>query len=94
MTTKMYKKDKEEIKEAVKEAVKERNAILPSWVYESLRYITVALLPTIGVVITTLADVWGWDLPAQQISTTLDVIGMALGALFLGSKIVTDQNNA
>lgn len=70
------------------------NNFLPQWFYEALRWITVLLLPTIGWVISGLAAAWNWDLPVGAITTTLDIAGTALGALFLGSKIATDKANA
>lgn len=71
----------------------EVNNFLPKWFYEVLRWVTVAALPTIGAVIAGLDGYWNWGLPIAAITGTLDLIGMALGALFLGSKIATDRAN-
>lgn len=71
----------------------EINNFLPKWFYEALRWITVAALPTLGTIISGLDGYWNWGLPIAAITGTLDLIGMALGALFLGSKIVTDKAN-
>lgn len=68
-----------------------KNYPLSNAIYEGLRWVTVALLPTIGAVISGLNAAWNWGLPIEAISTTIDIIGMALGALFLGSKLSYDK---
>lgn len=72
----------------------EQKQFLPQWLYEALRWVTVLLLPTLGWVITGLDGYWNWGLPVAAISGTLDIAGTALGALFLGSKVITDKKNA
>ena len=67
---------------------------LPHSVYEAIRWIVALLLPTLGWVIAGLDSAWSWGLPVAAITTTLDIIGTALGALFLGSKYFTDIKNS
>lgn len=62
-------------------------------IYEGLRWVTVALLPTASTVLSGLNAAWGWNLPMEAICTTIDIVGMALGALFLGSKISYDKKS-
>lgn len=62
-------------------------------IYEALRWIIAIALPATGILITTLANIWGWNIPAEQISLTLDAIGLFLGAIFGISKIVNDKKN-
>lgn len=61
--------------------------------YEAIRWIIAIALPATGILITTLANIWEWNIPAEQISLTLDAIGLFLGAIFGISKIVNDKKN-
>ena len=65
--------------------------MLPSKIYEILRWIIAIALPAIGVLITTLNGIWNLGWPAEQISLTLDAIGLFLGAIFGISKIQHDK---
>lgn len=63
-------------------------------VYEAIRWIIAIALPAIGILIATLTNIWGWNIPAEQISLTLDAIGLFLGTIFGISKIVNDKRSA
>ena len=65
--------------------------MLPEKIYESIRWIIAIVLPALGLLITTLANIWGWEIPAEEISLTLDAIGLFLGAIFGISKIANDR---
>jgi hypothetical protein len=65
--------------------------MLPSKIYEILRWTIAIALPAIGVLITTLNGIWNLGWPAEQISLTLDAIGLFLGAIFGISKIQHDK---
>lgn len=65
--------------------------MLPQKVYEALRWIIAIALPAIGVAITSLNAIWELNLPAEQISLTLDTVGLFLGAIFGISKIANDK---
>ena len=65
--------------------------MLPDKVYEVLRWIVAVFLPALGVFFSTLAEVWGWDLPTQAILTTLSAIELFLGAIFGISKVIYDR---
>ena len=67
--------------------------MLPQKVYETLRWTIAIALPAIGGLITTVNAIWELGWPAEQISLTLDAIGLALGALFGISKIEHDKKN-
>lgn len=67
--------------------------MLPQKVYESLRWIIAIALPALGVLITTINAVWNLGWPAEQISLTLDAVGLFLGAIFGISKIENDRKN-
>lgn len=65
--------------------------MLPQKVYEALRWIIAIVLPAISLLIITLANIWEWDLPSEQISLTLDAIALFLGTVFGISKIKNDK---
>lgn len=65
--------------------------MLPQKVYEALRWLIAIVLPALGVLIVTLNNVWNLGWPAEQISLTLDAIGLFLGAIFGISKVINDK---
>lgn len=68
--------------------------MLPSKVYEFIRWTIAIVLPATGVLLTSLSSIWGWeDFPAEAISLTLDAIGLFLGAVFGISKIAHDKES-
>lgn len=67
--------------------------MLPSKVYEIIRWAIAIAIPAIGLLITTLANIWNWDIPAEQISFTLDAIALFLGTIFGISKITNDKKS-
>lgn len=64
---------------------------LPQAVYEAIRWIIAIAIPAVGLLITTLNEIWGLNLPAEAISGTLDAVGLFLGALFGISKVTNDN---
>ena len=65
--------------------------MLPQKIYEVLRWIVVLVLPALGVLIDDLGNTWGWDLPYEAISKTLDIVAVFLGTIFCISKVVNDN---
>lgn len=65
--------------------------MLPQRTYEAIRWIIAIVLPAIGVLVVTLESIWGLGLPAEEISLTLDAVGLFLGTVFGVSKIINDQ---
>lgn len=59
--------------------------------YEALRWTIAIVLPALGILITTLSNIWAWNIPAEEISLTFDAIGLFLGAVFGISKVVYDR---
>lgn len=66
--------------------------MLPSKVYEAIRWTIAIALPALGIFLTSISDIWELNIPAGQISLTLDAIGLFLGALFGISKLVNDSS--
>ena len=67
--------------------------MLPQKLYESLRWIIAIILPAIGVFIVSIDSIWALGLPAQEISLTLDAVGLFLGTIFGISKVVHDKDD-
>lgn len=66
--------------------------MLPQKLYESLRWIIAIILPAIGIFIVSLDSIWGLGIHSEQISLTLDAIGLLLGTIFGISKITNDRD--
>ena len=67
--------------------------MLPKRTYETLRWLIAIVLPATGVLTVTLESIWGFGLPAEEISLTLDALGLFLGTIFGISKIVNDKKD-
>lgn len=67
--------------------------ILPKKVYETIRWLIAIALPAVGLLITTLDNIWDLGLPAEAISSTLDAVGLFLGAIFGISKLSNDKRS-
>lgn len=65
--------------------------MLNKTLYETLRWVVVIVLPAISVLITNLGKTWGWELPYEAISATIDYIALFLGVIFGISKIQNDR---
>ena len=66
--------------------------MLPHKLYEILRWLIWIVLPAIGVLITTLAGAWGWNIPLDAILATLSGIELFLGTILGISKINYDKS--
>lgn len=66
--------------------------MLPQKLYEAIRWIIAIALPAIGLLLTNLSSIWGWEnFPAVAISSTLDALGLFLGGIFGISKVMHDK---
>lgn len=59
--------------------------------YEIIRWVIAILLPALGLLLVNINNAWNLGLPADEISTTLDALGLFLGTVFGVSKIVNDK---
>lgn len=73
-----------------KQTVPETSAVLPKWLYEGLRWLSAVLLPGVATLLAALNAAWGWGLPMDAILATFVAVETFIGAVFLGSKLVTD----
>lgn len=67
--------------------------ILPTKVYEVLRWFIWIVLPAVGVLLSTLAGAWGWNIPLDAILATLSGIELFLGTILGIAKISNDKEN-
>lgn len=58
-----------------------------SKLYEVLRWVIWIVIPAIGVLISTLAKAWNWNIPIDAILTTLSAISLFLGTVLGIAKI-------
>ena len=65
--------------------------ILPTKLYEILRWFIWIVLPAVGVLLSTLAGAWGWNSPLDAILATLSAVELFLGTI-LGIAKVTNDN--
>lgn len=72
----------------------ETNAVLPVWLYEALRWLSAVLMPGIATLLSALNGAWNWGWPMDAILATFVAVETFIGAVFLGSKIVTDNKTA
>ena len=64
--------------------------MLPHRVYEIIRWLIAIVLPALGLLFITINNIWKLQMPAEEISLTLDAIGLFLGTIFGISKIIND----
>lgn len=69
------------------------NNFLPTWLYETLRYLSSILLPGIATLLSALNAAWNWGWPMDGILASFVAVETFIGAVFLGSKIATDKAN-
>ena len=65
--------------------------MLPKEIYELIRWIIALFLPGLGVLVVSINGIWNLGWPAEEISLTLDAIGLFLGTIFGISKLVNDS---
>lgn len=65
--------------------------LLPTWAYEMLRWVVSIVLPAIATLIAALNAAWNWGWPIEAILATFSALETFLGAVFLGSKLVSDS---
>ena len=78
----------EEIKktEEVEDITQAPKYWLPGNVYTVLKWIGLALIPVISWAYSSLGEVWGWP-SVEQVTTTLDVIGVAVAVVIGASSL-------
>lgn len=67
--------------------------MLPQKLYEALRWILVIVVPAFTLLLTTLTEAWGWNIPLEGIIITIESIALFLGTIFGISKIQHDKDN-
>lgn len=67
--------------------------MLPQKLYEALRWILVIVVPAFTLLLTTLTEAWGWNIPLEGIIITIEAIALFFGTIFGISKIQHDKDN-
>ena len=67
--------------------------MMPKKLYEALRWIIAILIPAFEVLLTTLTNIWEWNIPAEAINNTMSAIALFLGVIFGISKLTYDNSN-
>lgn len=65
--------------------------VLPTKLYEVLRWLVWTVLPDTGVLLGVLNGAWGWGLPMEAILGTLGGVEAFLGAILGIAKISNDR---
>ena len=65
--------------------------LLPTPVYECLRWLVSIVIPAIATLLSALNTAWNWGWPMEAILTTFSAVEAFLGSVFLGAKYVTDH---
>ena len=55
--------------------------IIPSKVYDVLKWVLLIFVPAFIALLTTLTMVWGWNIPLEAIVATISAIQTFIGAL-------------
>ena len=68
--------------------------MLPQRTYEVIRWTIAVVLPALGLFMISINDIWHLGWPANEISLTLDAMGLFLGSVFGISKVTNDIKNS
>ena len=60
--------------------------LLPSRVYDVLKWLALIVLPAIGVLVQTLGPVWGWTW-ADPVATTINAVALTIGVVIGASTL-------
>lgn len=66
--------------------------MLPQKLYELFRWFIWIVLPALGVLVTTLAGAWGWNIPLDAFLATLSAIELFLGTILGIAKYNNDKH--
>lgn len=60
--------------------------LIPSRVYDVLKWLALIVLPAIGVLVQTLGPVWGWTW-ADPVATTINAVALTIGVVIGASAL-------
>lgn len=61
--------------------------LIPSRVYDVLKWLALVVLPALSVLVAALGPIWGWGDLAGQIATSVNAVTLFLGAIIGASAI-------
>lgn len=67
--------------------------LLPSRVYDVLKWLALIVLPAIGVLVQTLGPVWGWTW-AGPAATTINAVALTIGVVIGASTLKARASKA
>lgn len=67
--------------------------LLPSRVYDVLKWLALIVLPAIGVLVQTLGPVWGWTW-AGPVATTINAVALTIGVVIGASTLKAKASKA
>lgn len=67
--------------------------LLPSRVYDVLKWVALIVLPAIGVLVQTLGPVWGWTW-ADPAATTINAVALTIGVVIGASTLKAKASKA
>lgn len=67
--------------------------LLPSRVYDVLKWLALIVLPAIGVLVQTLGPVWGWTW-ADPVATTINAVALTIGVVIGASTLKAKASKA
>lgn len=65
--------------------------LIPSRVYDVLKWLAVLVLPALSVLVATLGPVWGWD-TAGQVATSINAVTLFIGVVIGASAVNAAAN--
>lgn len=67
--------------------------LIPSRVYDVLKWLALIVLPAIGVLVQTLGPVWGWTW-ADPAATTINAVALTIGVVIGASTLKAKASKA
>lgn len=67
--------------------------LIPSRVYDILKWLALIVLPAIGVLVQTLGPVWGWTW-ADPAATTINAVALTIGVVIGASTLKARASKA
>lgn len=67
--------------------------LIPSRVYDVLKWLALIVLPAIGVLVQTLGPVWGWTW-ADPVATTINAVALTIGVVIGASTLKAKASKA
>ena len=64
-----------------------KNLILPDKLYAFLKWLLILFVPAFNAWFEPVAKIWGWDIPVDAITTTINLTAVFIAAITLISNV-------